>query len=85
MGSVHAEMRSWTETGRASRESGRGSCGGGDATRGFGAAPLPSYGMLKHCGTNDWVWFGFWLAFSFGDVFVVNKALTLAVPSVFAA
>ncbi|KAH8058124.1 hypothetical protein JL721_9582 [Aureococcus anophagefferens] len=42
-------------------------------------------GMLKHCGTNDWVWFGFWLAFSFGDVYVVNKVLTVAAPSVFAA
>ncbi|KAH8058925.1 hypothetical protein JL720_13941 [Aureococcus anophagefferens] len=42
-------------------------------------------GMLKHCGTNDWVWFGFWLAFSFGDVYVVNKVLTAAAPSVFAA
>ena len=41
--------------------------------------------MLKHCGTNDWVWFGFWLAFSFGDVYVVNKVLTAAAPSVFAA
>ncbi|KAH8059607.1 hypothetical protein JL722_5236 [Aureococcus anophagefferens] len=39
-------------------------------------------GMLRHCGTNDWVWFGFWLAFSFGDVYVVNKVLTVAAPSI---
>ena len=41
--------------------------------------------MLRVFGTNDWLWFGIWLALSVCDVAAVHALLRLAAPSTFAS
>ena len=40
-------------------------------------------GLIKLCGTNDWVWFGLWLGLSCCDVALVHRGLARVAPGLF--